>query len=92
MLVFFPTLATVGVDKKVPERRKYGMSHPSGFESEKEKDRDFQPTKKQRMKPSGFRPTVSLTALRCSRDTTHCLKVETVHFVFSVFSEHTFSK
>ena len=39
--MFSPTLATVGVNKKVPERHKYGMSHPSGFESEKEKDCDF---------------------------------------------------
>ena len=50
-LVFSPTLATFGVDK-VPERRKYGMSDPSGLESEKEKDCDFQPTKKWRMKRS----------------------------------------
>ena len=47
--MFCPTLATVGVDKKVPEICKYGMSHPSGFESE---NRDFQPTKKRCTKPS----------------------------------------
>ena len=45
------TLATFSVDKKVPERHKYGMSDRSIFESEKEED-DFQPTKKHRTKPS----------------------------------------
>ena len=39
------TLATFSV-KKVPERRKYGMSDRSVIESEKEKVEDFQPTKK----------------------------------------------
>ena len=64
MLVFSPTLATVGVHKKVPERRKYGMSHLSSFESEKEKDRDFQPTKKRRIKPSASKGNQS-TSLKC---------------------------
>ena len=36
VLVISPTLATIGVNKKVLERRKYGMSDPSGFESERE--------------------------------------------------------
>ena len=40
------------VDKKVPERCKCGRSHPSGLESEKEKDHDFQLTKEGRTKPS----------------------------------------
>ena len=44
------TLATFSVEK-VPERRKYGMSDRSVFESEKEKAEDFQPTKKCRTKP-----------------------------------------
>ena len=35
-LVFSPILATVGVDKKVPERRKYGISDWNGFEEEKD--------------------------------------------------------
>ena len=35
MLVISPTLATVGVDKKVLERRKYGMSDPSGLRVKK---------------------------------------------------------
>ena len=47
--MFSPTLATVGVDNKVSERCKYGMSHPSGFESKKKKDHNFQPTKKQHL-------------------------------------------
>ena len=50
-LVLCLTLATFSVDKKVQERRKYGMSDQSVFESEKEKD-GFQPTKKCRTKPS----------------------------------------
>ena len=62
--MFSPTLATVGADKKVPEKRKYGMSHPSGFESEKEKDRDFQPIKKRRTKPSASKGKQS-TLLKC---------------------------
>ena len=49
--MFSPTLAKVGFDK-VPERHKYGMNDMSGFESEKEKDCDFQPAKKQCIKPS----------------------------------------
>ena len=43
-LVFPPTVA---VDTKVPEICKYGMSDWSGFESDNEKDYDFQHTKKQ---------------------------------------------
>ena len=39
-------LATFSFDKKVPEKRKYGISDRSVFESEKEKEDDFQPTKK----------------------------------------------
>ena len=50
-LVLSLTLATFSVDKKVQERRKYGMSDQSVFESEKEEG-DFQPTKKRRTKPS----------------------------------------
>ena len=50
-LVLSLTLATVSVEKKVSERRKYGMSDRSIFESEKEED-DFQPTKKHHTKPS----------------------------------------
>ena len=51
-LVISLTLAASHVDKKVPERHEYGMSHRSVFESEKDKDDDFQPTKKHRTKPS----------------------------------------
>ena len=40
-LVLSLTLATFSVEKKVSEKRKYGMSDRSVFESEKEKD-DFQ--------------------------------------------------
>ena len=36
----------------MPERRKYGVSDRSVFESEKEKAEDFQPTKKYCTKPS----------------------------------------
>ena len=36
------TLATFSVDKKVPERHKYGMCDRNVFESEKEKEDDFQ--------------------------------------------------
>jgi len=43
---------TFSVEKKVPERRKYGMSDRSVFESEKEKAEDFQPTKKHWTKQS----------------------------------------
>ena len=43
---------TFSAEKKVPERRKYGMSDRSVFESEKEKAEDFQPTKKHWTKPS----------------------------------------
>ena len=43
---------TFSVEKKVPERRKYGMSDRSLFESEKEKVEDFQPTKKHQTKLS----------------------------------------
>ena len=43
---------TFSVEKKVPERLKYGMSDRSVFESEKEKAEDFQPTKKRWTKPS----------------------------------------
>ena len=46
------TLATFCVKKKVPERHKYGMSDWSVFESEKEKVKDFHPTKKRPTKPS----------------------------------------
>ena len=49
-LVLSPAFATINVDKKVPERHKYGISDQSVFEHEREED-DFQPTKKQRMKP-----------------------------------------
>ena len=45
-LVISLTLATSRVDKKMPERHKYGMSDRSVFESKKDKDNDFQPTKK----------------------------------------------
>ena len=62
-LVFSSTLATFGVDK-VPERRKYGMSDPSGLESEKEKDCDFQPTKKWRTKPSASKGKQSTSLKR----------------------------
>ena len=41
-LVLSLTLATVSVEKKVSERYKYGMSDRSSFESEKEKEDDFQ--------------------------------------------------
>ena len=41
-LVLSLTLATVSVEKKVSERYKYGMSDWSSFESEKEKEDDFQ--------------------------------------------------
>ena len=41
-LVLFLTLATFTVEKKVSERRKYGMSYRSAFESEKEKEDNFQ--------------------------------------------------
>ena len=41
-LVLSFTLATFGVEKKVSERRKYGMCDWSVFESEKEKEDDFQ--------------------------------------------------
>ena len=51
-LVISLTLATSHVDKKVPERHEYWMSHWSIFESEKDKDDDFQPTKKRCTKPS----------------------------------------
>ena len=40
-LVLSFTLATFSVDKKAPERRKYGRSDWSIFESEKEKAEDF---------------------------------------------------
>ena len=46
------TSATFSVEKKVSERRKYGMSDWSVPESEKEKAEDFKPTKKWRTKPS----------------------------------------
>ena len=46
------TLATFSVKKKVPERRKNGISDRSIFESEKEKAEDLQPTKKRHTKPS----------------------------------------
>ena len=36
VLVFSPTLATVGINKVVPERCKYGMTDQSVLESEKE--------------------------------------------------------
>ena len=63
--MFSPTLANIGVDKKVPERRKYGMSHPNGFESEKEKDHDFQPTEKwHTTRPSAFKGKQN-TSLKC---------------------------
>ena len=52
VFVFSPKLASVGVHKKEPESRKYGMSDRSDFESGKEKDDDFQPTKKSYMKLS----------------------------------------
>ena len=52
MPVFSPTLAIIGVDEKVPERCKYEMSHHNGFESEKNKDCNFPPIKKQCTKPS----------------------------------------
>ena len=45
MLVLSLTLATFSVEKKVSERRKYGMSDQSVFESEKEKEDDFQHTR-----------------------------------------------
>ena len=41
-LVLSLTLATFSVEKKVSERRKCGMSDRSVFESEKEKEDDFQ--------------------------------------------------
>ena len=41
-LVLSLTLATFSVEKKVSERRKYGMSDRSVFESEKEKEDDLQ--------------------------------------------------
>ena len=41
-LVLSLTLPTVNVEKKVSERRKYGMSDRSVFESEKEKEDNFQ--------------------------------------------------
>ena len=63
-LVFSPTLATVGVDKKVPERCKYVTSHPGGFEREKEKDRNFQPTKKQCTKLSASKGKQSTSLKR----------------------------
>ena len=51
-LVLSLTLATFSVEKKVPERRKYGMSDQSVVASKKEKAEDFQPKKKRRTKPS----------------------------------------
>ena len=51
-LVLSLTLATFSVDKKVEEKYKYRMSDRSVFESEKEKEDDFQPAKKHRTKPS----------------------------------------
>ena len=45
-LVLSLTLATFSVEKKVSERRKYGMSDQSVFESEKEKEDDFQHTRR----------------------------------------------
>ena len=54
------TLATSRVDKKMPERRKYGMSDRSVFESKKDKEDDFQPTKKRRRtKPSASKAQLS---------------------------------
>ena len=44
-LVLSLTLATFSVEKKVSERRKCGMSDRSVFESEKEKEDDFQHTR-----------------------------------------------
>ena len=52
-LVLSPAFATVNVDKKVPERHKYGISNQRVFECEREED-DFQPTKKQHMKPGCY--------------------------------------
>ena len=43
-LVLSLTLATFSVKKKVSERHKCGMSDRSVFESEKEKEDDFQHT------------------------------------------------
>ena len=51
-LVISLTLATFSVDKKAPERHKYRMSDWSVFGSEKDKDDNFQPTKKRCTKPS----------------------------------------
>ena len=51
-LVLSLTLATFSVEKKVLERRKYGMSDRSVFDSEKGKTEDLQPTKKWRTKLS----------------------------------------
>ena len=49
-LVLSPAFATIKVDKKVPERHKYGISDQSVFEHEREED-DFHPAKKQHTKP-----------------------------------------
>ena len=64
-LVLSLTLATFSVDKKVQERRKYGMSDRSVFESEKEED-DFQPTKKHRTKLSAPKGKLR-SKLKCCR-------------------------
>jgi len=53
---------------KVPERRKYGMSNRSVFESEKEKAEDFQPTvKKWCTKPSAPKATPTRTLVSVQR-------------------------
>ena len=86
-LVFSPTLATTDVEKKVPERHRYGMSDPSGFQSEKEKHQDFQPTKKRCTKLSTFKGKQTLLSFRSRRHFTEVLLLE--DYFEEVCSENT---